>query len=254
MNKRFSIVFFIALLALELSACGNHVWYYVRRGDTLYSVSFRYGQDYKQVAQWNHIAAPYVITPGQRLRVSPPLQSGFAPQSSVAASADNADDFAQGDKTESDQRVSSTDAQRPAVRSGRTQITTYDYPDNIVWHWPVNGKVIQSYSAQQPGLKGIDIGGYRGMPVRAAANGRVVYAGQGLASYGRLIIIKHNEKFLSAYAYNQKLLVSEGQKVEAGSVIAEMGDSGTGTDQVKLHFEVRRSGRPVNPLKYLPRR
>ena len=256
MNTRLSVIM-IMILSLDLGACGNHVWHYVRKGDTLYSVSFRYGQDYKQVAEWNHIASPYIISPGQRLRVSPPLNPDH--RMVAAASSSQSQDL---DKQNSVRhevshqvtltRVKSRQVEQKSIPPvGSDAVVAPAYPDKIAWNWPVRGKVIQSFSAKQPGLKGIDIAGRKGMPVRAAASGRVVYVGEGLASYGRLIIIKHNEKFLSAYAHNQKLLVKEGENVEAGSVIAEMG--ATGTDQVKLHFEVRKQGRPVNPLIYLPK-
>lgn len=118
------------------------------------------------------------------------------------------------------------------------------------WIWPANGKVLGQFS--ESGSKGIDIGGKAGDPVIAAGDGKVVYSGTGLRGYGMLIIVKHNATFLSAYAHNQKLLVKEGQTVSKGQKIAEMGNSDA--DQVKLHFEVRRQGKPVDPLKYLPQR
>jgi len=258
MNTRLSIIVIILLSGLILSACGNHVWHYVRKGDTLYSVSFRYGQDYQQVAKWNQIAPPYTISPGQRLRVSPPLDSDFSTVAAVPSSqgrdldkTDNVDQGVNHQPTLS--RVQPRPERQASITAAGIDARPAPpvYPDKIVWKWPARGKVIQSFSKKQPGPKGIDIAGRKGMPVRAAASGRVVYAGEGLASYGRLIIIKHNEKFLSAYAHNEKLLVKEGQNVEAGSVIAEMGASGT--DRTKLHFEVREMGQPVNPLIYLPK-
>ncbi|MFZ0470952.1 MAG: peptidoglycan DD-metalloendopeptidase family protein, partial [Thiogranum sp.] len=120
----------------------------------------------------------------------------------------------------------------------------------IAWSWPVKGPLLQRFNANGEGKKGIDIGGKSGESVRAAAPGKVVYSGSGLAGYGRLIIIKHNKEFLSAYAYNRKLLATEGQWVTQDQVIAQMGSSGT--DRVQLHFEIRRQGRPVDPLRYLP--
>jgi lipoprotein NlpD len=121
--------------------------------------------------------------------------------------------------------------------------------DKIDWAWPTSGKVIAGFS-ENANLKGIDIGGKSGQPVLASAAGRVVYAGSGLRGYGKLIIVKHNNTFLSAYAHNREILVKEGQHVSKGQKIGEMGD--TDADQVKLHFEIRRLGKPIDPSKYLP--
>ncbi|MDX1334155.1 MAG: peptidoglycan DD-metalloendopeptidase family protein, partial [Gammaproteobacteria bacterium] len=127
------------------------------------------------------------------------------------------------------------------------------YPSGkIRWGWPTTGKVINSYSASQPGKKGIDIAGKSGQPVVAAAEGKVVYSGSGLKGYGKLIIIKHNNNYFSAYAHNKKIVVKEGSWVKRGNKIAELGN--TGADRTMLHFEIRRNGKPVNPLGYLPRR
>jgi lipoprotein NlpD len=123
-------------------------------------------------------------------------------------------------------------------------------PDEINWIWPASGKTIGTFS--EGGNKGVDIAGKAGDPVIASADGKVVYSGEGLRGYGKLVIIKHNATYLSAYAHNQTVLVKEGQSVSKGQKIAEMGSSGT--DKVKLHFEVRRQGKPVDPLKYLPQR
>jgi lipoprotein NlpD len=122
----------------------------------------------------------------------------------------------------------------------------------VFWSWPADGRLIRGYDANSTGKKGIDIAGNSGDTVRAAAAGKVVYAGDGLTGYGRLIIIKHNKDFLSAYAHNRKLIAKEGQWVNKGEVIAQMGSSGT--DRTQLHFEIRRQGRPVDPLGYLPKR
>jgi lipoprotein NlpD len=119
------------------------------------------------------------------------------------------------------------------------------------WVWPTRGRLLRSFQSSGRGKKGIDIGGHDGQPVKAAANGKVVYAGSGLVGYGRLIIIKHNENLLSAYGHNSKLLVSEGEQVRAGQQIAEMGSSGT--NRTELYFEVRKDGKPVDPLRYLPK-
>lgn len=198
----------------------------VRAGDTLYSIAFDAGVDYRALAKWNRIAPPYVIYPGQKIRLTKPKTrsiSGARTQSTTKSRAQN-----------------NKKGQR-ATASGETP----------GWIWPTEGKVIRRYSSR-PASQGIDIAGRRGQTIRAAATGRVVYAGSGLRGYGELIIVKHNETFLSAYAHNRKILVKEGSKVSRGQPIAEMGS--TGADRVKLHFEIRRRGRPVDPLQYLPRR
>jgi lipoprotein NlpD len=123
---------------------------------------------------------------------------------------------------------------------------------NVAWRWPADGQLSSTFAAGNPTRQGIDIGGRAGDPVRAAADGSVVYSGNGLIGYGELIIIKHNASFLSAYGHNRKRLVKEGDRVKAGQVIAEMGSSGANRDS--LHFEVRRNGKPANPLDFLPRR
>jgi lipoprotein NlpD len=124
-----------------------------------------------------------------------------------------------------------------------------DDEDRVNWSWPVSGKVVAAYS-EAANLKGIGIGGKAGQPVLASAAGKVVYAGSGLRGYGKLVIIKHNKTYLSVYAHNSEILVKEGQTVSKGQKIAEMGN--TDADQVKLHFEIRRQGKPVDPLRYLP--
>jgi lipoprotein NlpD len=124
--------------------------------------------------------------------------------------------------------------------------------DRLGWAWPAAGPLLRAYDGSSEGRKGISIGGSSGQPVLAAASGKVVYSGSGLGGYGRLIIIKHNKEFLSAYAHNRKLIANEGQWVEKGQEIALMGNSGT--DRVQLHFEIRKLGKPVDPLQYLPKR
>lgn len=198
----------------------------VRAGDTLYSIAFDAGVDYRALAKWNRIAPPYVIYPGQRIRLTRPATR--SPQTAKP-------------KTTGTPRAQTTAKSKPATAPVAAR----------GWSWPTEGRVIRRYSTRQAS-KGIDIAGRRGQTIRAAAAGRVVYAGSGLRGYGELIIVKHNETFLSAYAHNRKILVKEGSKVSRGQPIAEMGS--TGTDRVKLHFEIRRRGRPVDPLQYLPKR
>lgn len=208
--------------------------YRVQRGDTLYSVSFSYGLDYRDVAAWNGIAPPYRIYPGQQLRLRPGSSRAARPAPPQARPVPPGTP---------PRANTSTERPRPPdpapVRSA------------LRWQWPTQGKVIRSFSANDGGKKGIAIAGRTGQPVRAAADGEVVYSGEGLLRYGKLVIIKHNQTYFSAYAHNRVLLVSEGQQVKGGQPIAQLGRSGT--TQPMLHFEIRRDGSPVDPLAYLPR-
>lgn len=185
-------------------------------GDTLYSIAWDAGRNYKEVAAWNNIAAPYKIYPGQQLRIAPPQAS-----------------------TKKEMKGKET-----AAKSEGAGKLPEDFGS---WAWPAEGKAVR-----QNQKKGLVIAGQRGQSVRAAANGRVVYQGSGLRGYGQLIILKHNDDFLSAYAHNDKVYVKEGDVIKRGQRIAEMGS--TGADRVKLHFEIRRRGVPVDPLQYLPKR
>lgn len=211
--------------------------YTVKRGDTLHSIAFAAGTDWVTLARLNGISAPYTIYPGQRLRVT------TATPGQAAAS-----------------RPSAVPATRTAPSSSPSATVPHTAPPAATalpaipggWHWPGSGRLLQGFTGGTDPHKGIDIGGKLGDPVVAARGGTVVYAGSGVRGYGNLLIIKHDVQWLSAYAHNSKLLVAEGQTVQAGQRIAEMGDSGT--DRVKLHFEVRRQGNPVDPLQVLPRR
>lgn len=201
---------------------GVHV---VNKGETLYSIAFMYGQDVREVAKWNDLDAPYTIFPKQSLRVIPPTASKSASDAAKAPTV----------------IVKPLPPVPPAIEEAK-----------ISWQWPTNGKIIGNYSATDAGKKGLEITGQMGQPVHAAAEGRVVYSGNSLRGYGNLIILKHNEVFYSAYAHNERLLVKDDQLVKKGQHIADMGSSGT--DKVMLHFEVRREGKPVDPLQYLPKR
>lgn len=225
---------FSVLVILMLTACGSLLHHYVRKGETLYSISFRYGQDYRDVARWNDIKPPYIIKQGQLLRIAPPADESSRPAGQPEAVAS---------VSESRQATVS----RPAAPAPAAPAA-----EKIIWRWPATGKLLSTFANNQPGRQGIKISAREGTPVRAAAAGRVVYAGDGLKSYGKLLIIKHNEKYLSAYAHNRKLLVEEGEQVNGGQMIAEMGR--TGSTQVMLHFEIRVHGQPLDPLKFLPSR
>ena len=215
--------------------------YAVRRGDTLFSIAFRYGWDWKALAARNNIAAPFTIVPGQVIRFDG--RSGTQP---AGGSSTTVVSSSSGSKTTVIKRpgtVASTPAPAPALPAG---------PAPKGWGWPSNGILIGKFSSNGSLNKGIDIAGDLGQPVLAASDGSVVYAGSGLRGYGELIIIKHSDTYVSAYGHNRRLLVREGQQVKVGQTIAEMGS--TGTDRVKLHFEIRRQGKPVDPLQFLPRR
>ncbi|MCG6872026.1 MAG: peptidoglycan DD-metalloendopeptidase family protein [Gammaproteobacteria bacterium] len=233
----------LLVVALLLTACGggsrldpnlqlaeSRNWIrVVRPGDTLFSIAWMNELDYHDIARWNHIKSPYLIRPGQVLRLySTP---GSAPRTvpPVARSSP-----------------------APNQRSPARPKPPPPLPAHPVagWIWPVQGALLRSFSVGR-GNKGIDLGGRVGQPVRAAAGGRVVYRGSGLSGYGALIILKHNPTYLSAYAHNATLLVQEGQSVRKGQVIATMGRS---DGRPLLHFEIRRFGTAVDPLKYLPPR
>ena len=196
----------------------------VHSSETLYSIAWRYGLDYRQLAARNNIKPPYHVYAGEKLylrggKPTTVLNQNIQPIQQPVAAPLLQPDFAM--EAEPNVNVS-------------------------YWQWPARGRVLGSFSSTN---KGMNIAGVEGSPVYAAAGGKVVYSGHGLRGYGNLIIIKHNSLFLTAYAHNQKNLVVEGQQVSAGQVIAEMGK--TGSNRVMLHFEIRREGQPVNPSDYL---
>jgi lipoprotein NlpD len=206
----------------------------VVRGDTLYAIAWRYGLDYRDVARWNGIRDPYVIVPGQVIRLTapggtwetvrqpPPVTARTQPESSARQPA-----------------PPSPIAPRIPARTDTSMLR---------WQWPTTGQVIRADSPIA--RRGVSIEGRMGQDIRAAAPGSVVYSGGGLLGYGRLIIIKHNDTYLSAYAHNEKILVKEGDQVSSGQQIATMGLGNSG--RPVLHFEIRRDGQPVNPLDHLP--
>ena len=208
-------------------------WIKAEKGDTLYSISRRSGVSVRQLAQLNQLKEPYVIRPGQTIFLKP-LNTA--------------------DKTAATRKAPAS--KTPAVKAPSTSSKTaaasssYQWPRSIRWQRPAQGKVVKKFNRRKTDARGIDIAGKPGARINAAADGKVVYSGNGLISYGNLIIIKHNKNYLSAYAYNRKLLVKEGDVVKAGQKIAEMGSK----DQHKalLHFEIRKNGKPVDPLKYIP--
>jgi lipoprotein NlpD len=246
--------------------------YVVQKGDTLYSIAFNYGFDYHELAELNRIGDPTLISIGQEIQLFPgrptsgqsSVVAGTEPIKSLPKNQPKVVKYAYSEaamaqiETVQQQRydpvltakveskpVTKTEA---VVDNNSNEVDEAD-ERGVEWTMPTQGKLIGKFS-ESANRKGIDIAGTLGQPVFASAPGKVVYSGSGLRGYGKLIIIKHNKTYLSAYAHNDKVLVKEGQSVTRGQKIAAMGK--TDTDQVKLHFEVRRLGKPVDPEKYLP--
>ena len=214
---------------------GKPGYYTVKPGDTLIRIGMDSGQSGRDIARWNKLENPNLIETGQVLRVVPPASDApvARPSASTAATAAAAP-----------MPAASASASTPSPAAIAAPSAA---EDAISFQWPARGNLISGFDETKN--KGLDIGGKLGDPVSAAADGRVVYAGAGLRGYGNLIILKHNNTFLTAYAHNQTLLVKEDQVIKRGQKIAEMGNSDA--DQVKLHFEIRRQGKPVDPSKYL---
>ena len=225
-------------------------YYVVQGGDTLYSIAWHLGVNYRELASANAIRSPYIIYKGQRLRVRPAANPSVAkpvalqPRPAVTATEKSIPVS----KPAPSQAPAPKTVSKPATAApAKSTAQAYDGK----WVWPTRGRVLNRFQSSGAGKQGIDIGGHADQPVKAAANGKVVYAGSGLVGYGRLIIVKHNENLLSAYGHNNKLLVNEGEQVSAGQMIAKMGSSGTNRNE--LYFEIRKNGKPTDPLKYLPK-
>lgn len=261
-------------------------YYTVKKGDTLYRIALENGQDYRDLANWNALSNPSSIKEGQVLRVAPPGSAAestqvvakpigtgavvetrtldskpLMPSPAPVAAADVVKREPRvGKEPYSDEAYNRLNKSEPSskVPEVRTENKPEQKlepapaatPDDLSWSWPSTGKMITPFS--EAGNKGLDFAGKAGDPVLAAGDGKVVYAGAGLRGYGELVIVKHNGTFLSAYAHNRKILVKEGQVVTRGQKIAEMGN--TDTDTVKLHFEIRKQGKPIDPIQYLPKK
>lgn len=230
---------------------GKPGYYTIKPGDTLIKIGLEHGQSWKDIARWNNLDNPNVIEVGQVVRVVPPGSTGTAVASSGSTSGRGvAPVVVTPIGSSSSAGSSSTATPAPTPVPAPTPAPVAKGADDVDFIWPASGTLIAGFDEARN--KGFDIGGKAGDPVVAAADGRVVYAGAGLRGYGNLIILKHNNTYLTAYAHNQSLLVKEDQTVKKGQKIAEMGS--TDADRVKLHFEVRRQGKPVDPARYLPSR
>ena len=258
-----TILFFLSVLMLMLlSACRQQLepapvvdgWkqsavygssYHVNAGESLYAIAHKFGIDYRRLAQANHIPPPYTIKPGQKI---------------VLTTVEQAKPTTTANKTRRRLVTKPAKTMNKPQQTVRKPITTEASAQaarhtkgKISWQWPAQGVVIKNYSPLPLNTnKGLNIAGRAGEPIVAAASGQVAYVGSGLRGYGKMIIIRHAQQFLSAYAHNKKIVVKEGQWVKAGQEIAEMGN--TGANRVMLHFEIRRNGKPVNPTQYLPKK
>ena len=225
---------------------GKPGYYTVKPGDTLIRIALESGQGHRDVARWNALENPNKIEVGQVLRVVPPVSEESVVAKPVASSKVNSTPLQS--QTQSQTQSAAKNEPAPAAVS---ESVAKSGEDNVSFAWPAKGTIVGAFD-ESKNRKGVDIGGAAGDPVLASADGKVVYAGGGLRGYGNLIILKHNNTYLTAYAHNQSLLVKEDQTVKKGQKIAEMGNSDT--DSVKLHFEVRKLGKPVDPAQYLPAR
>lgn len=254
-------------------------YHIVKKGDTLYSIALDYGQDYRELAAWNGLEDPGLIKIDQRLRLFPPDGVGEAttvqptalapPAATPAFSEPKARKVPYSEQALAQFKmpvpaaaaaptaVNAVTTGKPSAKPQVAEATPPAAPKEtaadgkMIWEWPAQGKLLYGFG-QGPIQKGIGIEGHSGQPVLAAAPGKVVYSGSGLRGYGKLIIVKHNMSYLSVYAHNSRVLVKEGQTVAKGQKIAEIGD--TDSDRIVLHFEIRRLGKPIDPLQYLPDR
>ncbi|MBL4914167.1 peptidoglycan DD-metalloendopeptidase family protein [Shewanella schlegeliana] len=248
--------------------------YIVKTGDTLYSIAWGANKDFVDLAKQNRLPKPYTIYPGQVLSLSSKKSvtnsqsvkkttNSTVKTASVTNKATNKQPVSSKPTVKNSQTDGSKKQLDPATKPAYSVTSSQQDVNQVVhkpaelptkvsrWSWPVKGKVIGTFSAKEQGNKGIKIAGNRGDAIKAAASGRVVYAGSALRGYGNLVIIKHSDDYLSAYAHADKILVKEKQTVNVGQTVATMGS--TGTNRIMLHFEIRYHGKSVNPLKFLPK-
>lgn len=236
---------------------GNY--YEVSKGDTLYFIAYVTDKNVKDIIRYNHLTPPYTIHPGQKLKlwrpayVAPVRGSAGTVASTPPVAAPSAPNTVKKTSPKKVETSKSKEYVKPRSKQNVNKTVSKSASSNAKvskWLWPTKGRVIKGFSTGDQGNKGVDIAGQRGQSIISTAKGTVVYSGNALRGYGNLIIVKHNESYLSAYAHNDRLLVSEGQTVKAGQKIATMGSSGASS--VRLHFEIRYKGKSVNPKRYLP--
>lgn len=253
-------------------------YYEVEKGDTLYFIAYVTDKDVNDLIRYNSLTPPYTIHPGQKLNLwrpayNPPAYGGtgagaavtVAAVASTPVSSKNSSQKVSAESTKNSHKSTKKESKKSVDQSKSKEYVGSSSKQNVnktvsqpktnnnkisKWLWPTKGRVIKNFSAGDQGNKGIDIAGQRGQSIVSTAGGTVVYSGNALRGYGNLVIIKHNDNYLSAYAHNDRLLVHEGQSVKAGQKIATMGSSGTSS--VRLHFEIRYQGKSVNPKRYLP--
>jgi lipoprotein NlpD len=264
-------IFVVILIALQLSGCASDSFHYqdgrsqsssnnaqvsalpksgyyrVKKGDTLFAIAFRYGIDYRKLAQTNRIPSPYVIYPQQKIRLNVSSSSAnvvsTTSNTKIKSTSSSSTKQTQVSKNTTDKKVNSP--------TKNTSTSPVSIKNTLKWQWPIKGFVVRGFSNAGVSSKGIDIKSDIGKPVQAAEDGIVVYSGNGLIGYGNLVIVKHNDEYLSAYAYNKSILVKEQQVVKAGDSLAIIG--GKGEERPLLHFEIRRDGQPIDPLTVLPK-
>ncbi|NOY70999.1 MAG: peptidoglycan DD-metalloendopeptidase family protein [Gammaproteobacteria bacterium] len=244
-------LFYLCLFGIQ--ACGHHLYHRAETGETVYSISWQYGYDYRKIAQWNELKAPYSIKQGQIIRLVPPepekKRTLFA-HTTVQKTEQNRSSPQPApvhvkEPSQIKPVVSNKQPSTKKIALEKTKIINTNH-----WLWPIVGDVVSQYGSSNGQFQGIHISGRLGAPVKAAAAGEVVYSGNGLKAYGNLIIIKHAKEYLSAYAFNRDIYVSEGDVVKRGQQIAELGR--IDDELTALYFEIRKKGEPVDPLMILP--
>ncbi|HQV21712.1 MAG: peptidoglycan DD-metalloendopeptidase family protein [Moraxellaceae bacterium] len=230
----------------------SYPYYRVKAGDTLYSIAMRNDKDYKELGRLNKLDEKYTIYVDQKLVLedenAPATKTQAVETSKIVAKPLPVTKPTPNTVTEVKKPTDTVVKTAPSVGSN-VQDTVKN--GSLTWTWPMSGTLLKRFSTEGVGSKGIDIAGKRGDIVKAAADGVVVYAGEGLVGYGKLLIVRHNDEYISAYAHNDRLIATEGQKIKLGQTIAEVGS--TGTDKEKLHFEIRYKGKPIDPLTILPK-
>ncbi|MDC9719797.1 MAG: peptidoglycan DD-metalloendopeptidase family protein [Gammaproteobacteria bacterium] len=231
----------------QMSTASAPTSYQVKSGDTLFAIAWRFGWDYKKLAKANRIRSPYTIYVGQNIYFNAKNENKIKLNKSFNGVVNKPS------STSNEPTVSSISNSNKTIdkNSNALKNKNFNGHSSVKWQWPIKGKLIRSFSNKGNAFHGIDVSSSLGKSVKAASSGIIVYAGSGIQGYGNLVVVKHNDTYLSAYAYNSRILVVEGAQVSAGQIIAEVG-KGPQLDP-RLHFEIRKNGKPVNPLRYLPK-